>query len=146
MALKLRDAPREVAQLIANPVVRQLTCERMEDAPGARGLSIALDVLSSFEIVGLRRASTSLLSAVAAFSQTPLNMFAPLSTLPGVTTLAKALRRSREFEYLLELDLQLYGYIAEAYRKVDPPASEKVPGASSAVVSSVDIVEQAAHG
>jgi hypothetical protein len=130
LAAKLRDTPREVAQLIANPIVRQLTCERMEDAPGARGLSIALDVLSSFEIVGLRRASTPLLQAIATFSQTPVNMLPPLTTLPGVTTLAKALRRSREFEHLLELDLQLYGHIVEAYRKVNQPVLEKMSVAS----------------
>jgi hypothetical protein len=146
LAANLRDPPREVAQLIASPIVRQLTCERMEDAPATRALSMALDVLSSFEIVGLRRASTPLLRAMAAFSQTSVNMLPPLSTLPGVTTLAKALRRSREFEHLLELDLQLYGYIAEAYRKVNQAASGKTSVAlPEAADLTSDVVEQAAH-
>jgi hypothetical protein len=143
----LRDMPNDVARFVANPVTRQLTCERMEDAAGMRALGAALDVLSSFEIVGLRRASTSVLRALGDLSQLSSNMLPPLSTLPGVTPLAKALRRSREFEYLLEQDLQLYAHVVEAYRKAKPPDPTNVPFVENHHDENDAIVaEQAAYG
>lgn len=46
--------------------------------------------------------------------------------LPGVTALARMLKRTREAEWLIEKDLELYHHVADAYRaspSADFPAS-----------------------
>ena len=41
--------------------------------------------------------------------------------LPGVTALARMLKRTREVEWLIEQDLALYHHIADAYRSSELP-------------------------
>jgi hypothetical protein len=113
----LRETPRGIDRILANPVTRQLTCEQFDQTPGGRALTTALDTLASFEIVGLRRSPAPFLNAIAEVGNISPDTMPPLSTLPGVTTLAKALKRSREFDGLLELDLQVYAHVAAAYKK-----------------------------
>jgi hypothetical protein len=120
----LREIPRPVARVLANPVVRQLTTSAPEELPGKNGLSAALSTLSSFAVVGLRRAPKTFASAVS--EMTGIGADLPDSAkLPGVTALARALKRSGEAEWLIEQDLQLYNHIAEAYRGAAAPASDK---------------------
>ncbi len=113
----LRDMPRDVAALLSNPVTMQLTSLFPEETLSPRALTLALDALSTFEIVGLRRAPNVFLKALAELTEVPLASFPAVDRLPGVTALAKLLKSSRAVDGLLELDLHLYSHIAEAYRK-----------------------------
>jgi hypothetical protein len=111
----LRDIPSPVARVLANPVVRQLTTSTPEEMPIKSAVSIALTTLSSFAVVGLRRAPRTFVRAASELME--LDSELPDSaTLPGVAALARMLKRTREVEWLIEQDLALYNHIAEAYR------------------------------
>ncbi len=112
----LRKMPSQVAQVLANPVIRQLTTSQADEMPSPGGVSTALSVLSSFSLVGLRRAPASFERAVSELCGFSLESSGALAKLPGVTSLAKTLRRTREVEWLIEFDLELYEHIARAYR------------------------------
>ena len=115
LARALRDIPSPVARVLANPVVRQLTTSSPEEMPIKSAVSSALTTLSSFAVVGLRRAPKTFISALTELMQ--LDGQPPDSArLPGVTALARMLKRTREVEWLIEQDLALYDHIAEAYR------------------------------
>ena len=123
----LRAMPGNIASLLSNPVTMQLTSLNPEDLPSPRALTLALDVLSTFEIVGLRRAPNVFLKALGELTEVPLEAFPAIDKLPGVTALAKLLKSTRAVDGLLQLDLHLYSHIAEAYRKAGV-----APGAPSA--------------
>jgi hypothetical protein len=119
LARVLRDIPRPVARVLANPVVRQLTTTTPEEMPTKSGVSMALTTLSSFAVVGLRRAPRTFASAVREMMD--IDSEPPDSAkLPGVAALARMLKRTREIDWLIEQDLALYGHIAEAYRGAAP--------------------------
>jgi hypothetical protein len=115
-ARQFRDVPHEVAKLFANPVARQLTVSSPDEMPRKNAVSRALDVMSSFALVGLRRAPRAVSDAVAEFVGIDAHYLPPLSNLPGVTALAKVLKRTRAADGLLEQDLELYQHVADAYR------------------------------
>jgi len=115
----LRDMPVAVAKVLANPVTRQLTTSTPEEMPGGRAVSSALTTLASFAVVGLRRAQTTFARAVEEF--VGLDERLPTAReLPGLTSLARLLKESREVEWLIEQDLVLYNHIADAYRACAP--------------------------
>jgi hypothetical protein len=130
LARALRDIPRPVARVLANPIVRQLTTSTPEEMPIKSGISIALSTLSSFAVVGLRRAPKTFMRATTELMD--LDSEPPDSaTLPGVAGLARMLKRTREVEWLIEQDLALYGHIAAAYRGASAdPADFPAPTAS----------------
>ena len=130
LARALREIPRPVARVLANPVVRQLTTATPDEMPQKSALGAALSTLSSFAAVGLRRAPRTFSSALAEM----MNLAAELpdtDRLPGVTALARMLKRTREAEWLIEQDLALYDHIAAAYRGAsgEKPVSSAAPPA-----------------
>ncbi len=130
LARALRDIPRPVARVLANPVVRQLTTSTPEEMPTKSAVSLALTALSSFAVVGLRRAPKTFLRAATELMG--LDSEPPDSAaLPGVAALARMLKRTREVEWLIEQDLALYNHIAEAYRGASAdPADFPAPAAT----------------
>lgn len=127
----LRDMPNPVARVLANPVVRQLTTLSPEEMPSKSGVAAALTTLSAFAVVGLRRAQATFSRAL----EEHLSLQAPLpdnSALPGVTSLARMLKRSREIDWLIEQDLALYQHIADAYR-ASRPATADIAGPPAAL-------------
>jgi hypothetical protein len=118
LARALRDIPNPVARVLANPVTRQLTTTTPEEMPTSRAVSSALSILSGFAVVGLRRAPKTFGRAISEFAG--LGDSPPVSgNLPGVTELARMLKASREIDWLIEQDLELYRHVAEAYRGAD---------------------------
>jgi len=117
---ELRNIPREVAQILANPVVRQLTTSTPDEMASSRAVSTALDTLATFALVGLRRASGTFTRALAELTGVPFEDLPPMTKLPGVTALAQLLKRTRAMHGILEQDLELYDHIANAYRKSEP--------------------------
>ena len=121
----LRDLPWPVARVLANPITRQLTTSAPDEMPNGRALSSALSTLAAFDVVGLRRAETTFVEAVEELLG--LNTPLPVSRkLPGVTTLARMLKESREVEWLIEQDLALYQHVANAYRAAEPEPSNAI--------------------
>jgi hypothetical protein len=131
LARAVRDIPQAVARVLANPVVRQLTASTPDAMPTKSAVSSALTTLSTFQVVGLRRAPKTFAHALAEFTgvDEPLTFGA---NLPGVTALARMLKRSREAEWLIEQDLTLYHHVADAYRaSAEAPADS--PGGPVAI-------------
>ena len=114
---KLYRMPGDVAQVLANPVVRQLTARTPDEAPRGRAVSTALDELASLTVVGLRRDPRTLIRAVAELAEVNPNGLPDLVKLRPVGPLALALKRSRVVEVLLEQDLELYDHVANAFKK-----------------------------
>lgn len=118
LARALRRMSPEVASVLANPLVRQLTASTPDEMPGRTAITTALDELASFAIVGLRREPSTFLSAVAEMLQVEPASLPEISVIPSVESLAGKLRRSREVDRLIDKDLELYSYVAAAFEKV----------------------------
>jgi hypothetical protein len=116
LARALRDMPHPVARVLANPVVRQLTTSTPEEMPTRSAVSMALSTLSTFQVVGLRRAPRAFAGAVCELTGLDPGASPEAGHLPGVTALARMLKRTREVEWLIEQDLALYDHVADAYR------------------------------
>jgi hypothetical protein len=129
LARALRDIPPPVARVLANPVVRQLTTSTPEELPGLRAVSAALNALSSFAVVGLRRAPKTFGRAIAELMQLDEEL-PPVHGLPGVTALARMLKRTREVDWLIEQDLVLYNHVADAYRGSTAARADSSPEAA----------------
>jgi hypothetical protein len=125
LARRLREMPNEIVQIFANPVARQLTTAAPDEKPSGRAVSMALDTLASFALVGLRRAPRLFNSALAEFVGIEAHELPSITNFPGVTALAQMLKRTRVVDALLEYDLEIYAHIANAYAKTEPA---KAPG------------------
>lgn len=113
LAKALRKIPDDVARALANPLTRQLTTTTPDEMPARDALTQALHILSSFQIVGLRRDPESFIHAVEELvgqSEMPR-----IHTPPGVTHFARQLQQTGEIDWLIEDDLALYEHIVHAY-------------------------------
>jgi hypothetical protein len=115
LARALREMPVNVARVLSNPIVRQLTTSSPDEMPSKSAVAGALSAVSMFQVVGLRRAPKTFRAAVSELTGRPVEGF-DAATLPGVRALARLLKRTREVDWLIEQDLALYSHIAEAYR------------------------------
>jgi hypothetical protein len=114
----LRKMPGSVAHALSDPVVRQLTARAPDEMPSGRAVSTALDQLASFAIVGLRRQPETVLHAIAEMTELPPMALPDFTTFRSVGSLARALKRSRLVDALLEKDLELYDHVASAFKKL----------------------------
>jgi hypothetical protein len=117
LSQSLRRMPGEVAATLANPYLRQLTCATPDAMPTGAAVASALDMLASFSVVGLRHDSDNFLDTVAELvgvSPASLPSLPQFSTVPP---LAGLLKKTREVDVLLEKDLELYHYVADACDK-----------------------------
>jgi hypothetical protein len=114
----LYKMPASVAHALSNPVVRQLTARTPDEMPPGRAVSTALDVLASFTVVGLRRQPETILAAMAEMTECDPMGLPEFTKFRSVGTLARALKRSRVVDALLEKDLELYDHVASAFKKL----------------------------
>lgn len=114
----LRRMPFEVAASLANPLVRQLSTSTPDEMPSAGAVAYALDMLASFEIVGLRREPGTFVAALAELLGTDTGVLPDIGTIPSVVSLADLLRRTGAVAQILEKDLELYHYVSAAFKKV----------------------------
>jgi hypothetical protein len=98
-------------------VVRQLTAKNPDEAPPGRAVEAALDVLASFTVVALRRDPSTLMAAITELSGANPAALPEPAKFSGVEPLARALKRSRVMDVLLERDLELYDYLTSAFKK-----------------------------
>ena len=114
----LRNMPPEVAAVLTNPVVRQLTTATPDEMPGSGAVAFALDVLATFAVVGVRAEPEAFQQALAELTETDPAAAPLLSTLSSVQALGDVLRRSRAVDHLIEKDRELYGFVAAAFKNV----------------------------
>ena len=115
------DVPRSVEFALGDPLMRQLTTHLPDESVKTSSVGSALNILSSFEVIGLRRQSGLFLETVADLFMLDPAQFSAIDQAPATQELAERLRACRPAEALLENDLTLYGYIKSAFEK---PGSE----------------------
>jgi hypothetical protein len=119
----LRAMPGEVAQRLANPLVRQFTATTPDEMPSGGAVAATLDALSSFTLVGLRHEPARAAAALAEL----LGLEARALPIPGAfgraARLARELREIGAIEALLEKDLEVYHHLAEASLKAAETAA-----------------------
>jgi len=118
MRKAVQKMPSNVAQALSNPIVRQLTSRTPDEMPSGRAVSMALDHLASFAIVGLRRRPETVVDAIAEWIGVSSRELPALNKIPRVAAVARMLKRGRVAEILLEKDLELYEHIAAAFKKL----------------------------
>jgi hypothetical protein len=124
----LRAMPHDVAVALANPTVRQLTASTPDEMPSGGAVAAALDIASSFAVIGLRERPRPMLDALGELFDLAPDSLPNLPNFGAVASLASTLREIGVVEHLLEKDLEFHHAIAHAIRTASPRAS----GADSA--------------
>ena len=113
-----RKLPPEAAAALSNPLTRQLTTNTPDAMPTSGSVAAALDVLSSFEAVGLRADGHRFIDALSATTGVPADAFPPLEEFSRVRDLGRRLREIPQCETFLEKDLELFHHVSTAFDKV----------------------------
>ena len=117
-----RRAPDEVLVPLANPLVRQLTAATPDEMPNHASVAAALDVLSSFELIGLRSNAAEFGSGLAEILGVPEGEVPPVSEYGRVTQLGARLRGNATVESVLEKDLEMFHFLTHAFSSAGAPA------------------------
>ena len=112
---RLMDMPRNVAALFTDPLVRQLSVANPDDMAPGGAVGIALDVLASCAVVGLRKDPAYFAQAMAGWLGLAPDSFTTIPIYPRVPPLASLLRETRTVDHLLERDLEVYETVRRAY-------------------------------
>jgi hypothetical protein len=113
----LRQMTKEVASLLSNPLVRQLTAATPDEMPSGAAVAAALDILANSALVGVRHAPAKFLQGFAEFLQIDPATCPQLPRFAPVTPLAQLLKSSGEMDAILEKDCELYHYVETAFNK-----------------------------
>ena len=116
-----KSIPDDVAAILSDPLVRQLTTATPGEAIARNGTSAALDVLSSFAVMGLRDESETYLEACAELIGVNYSELPPVPKFSQVKQLADTLRMSKQAGYLIEKDRELYQLVVSAFKKAEQP-------------------------
>jgi hypothetical protein len=107
--------PHEAARPLANPLIRQLTVSNMQDLPRGGALAMALDILASCAVVGLRTEAEQFSMALSALLSASSDIIPTAPRCDAASELAERLRQIPAVHDLLELDIELYTRVAEAF-------------------------------
>lgn len=114
----------EEATAFANPLVRQLSARSPYEMPRAGSLPTALDALSACAVVGLRAESAMFAAALASFLEIDVDAVPVVRRSLAAMRLAERLRQIRSLHHLLELDLELYRQVVDAYHTASEAINE----------------------
>ncbi len=114
-----KTMPDDVASILSDPLVRQLTTTAPGEGIARNATASALDALSSFAVIGLRDQSEKYLAACAELIGVDYNELPPVPKFTQVTALADILRYSKHAGYLIEKDRELYELVTTAFKKAD---------------------------
>ncbi|PPD14888.1 MAG: hypothetical protein CTY25_08830 [Methylobacterium sp.] len=134
----LQDMPDEVAGLLANPLTRLLTTTNPDDMPGTSAIASALDVLSSFAVVGLRNRPEEFNLTIGEWLGIADETLPALPPFQSVSPLGEFLKSTKVLDVILEKDMELYQTISEALRPLDDVVVTSplmIDGSSTSVVS-----------
>ncbi len=109
--------PANAAQSLQNPLVRQLTVTHPQEMPRGSSLAASLNVLASFAVVGLRQEAESFALALSGLIGSEEEIIPVVPRCTRAIELADRLRQIPRVSDLLELDLELYQRLLEAYRR-----------------------------
>lgn len=112
-----RELEPDVAAVLSDPVVRQLTTRLPDEQLKPSSISRALSTLSSFKVVGLRRHPELFAQAVAEELSLDYDNLPRPHPIPAVEELSSRLREIPSIERILEHDLSLYQLVSEAFEK-----------------------------
>jgi hypothetical protein len=113
-----RQASKLIFDCLANPIVRQLTTSVPNEALGRSAITAALEVLASFELVGLRSHSEEFSGALAEMLVLDHAALPTLGEHDRITEFSKYLRSLPAVESLLEKDLELFHVVFSAFKTV----------------------------
>jgi hypothetical protein len=114
----IKSMPHEVAVNFVNPLVRQLTTSTPDEMPNRGSVAAALDLLSSFALVGLRDEPESFLLAMTELLGIESETLPAVPHFPQVASLGRFLKASHAVGTLIEKDCELYHFVFEAYKKL----------------------------
>ena len=114
----VRSMPPDVAVNFVSPVVRQLTASVPDEMPSSGAVAAALDLLSSFALVGLRDDPESFLLAMSELLGIDPSALPSIPHFPQVASLGDFLKSSGAIDALIEKDCELYHLITDAYKKL----------------------------
>jgi len=110
----------DVIAILSNPLVRQLTAQTPDAMPPPGCLASALDILSSFEGLGLRSDDAHSRGIIAEGLGLDEAALPSLAEFPRVSELGRQLKEIRTIEGFLEKDLDLFHHMTQAFQKVAP--------------------------
>jgi hypothetical protein len=113
----LERMPADVINVLANPVVRQLSTSDLDEPLGKGSVTRALDVLSQSTIVGVSSDPEPFARSLGELLNLD-HMSLPLAPpSPKIIELAEIFRSWRFLEVILEKDLELYHCVLGAHQK-----------------------------
>lgn len=115
----LRNMPRQVAAVLSNPLVRELTAGTPDEMPGRNAVATSLDLLSGAAVIGLRPDPDMFIDAVSEFLKIDRASLPAVPRFAKVPAFGDTLRKTGEVDILIEKDLEVYHYVREAARKVE---------------------------
>jgi hypothetical protein len=121
----LRAMPPDVASVLANPFVRQLSAATPDEMPKNGGVATALDRLASFAIVGLRSQSAEFLRTLSEFLDIEVASLPALPQFAKIVSLGRQLKETGVVDAILESDCELYHHVAEAHAKLEQNATRE---------------------
>jgi hypothetical protein len=115
---QLRRAFRNIsaadASIFSDPVVRILSARTPDEAIKDAAISQALEILSTFAVVGLRAHPKLFVESLAALLEADPGEMPVLDESPAVTELGRTLRDIGTVRLLIERDLELYAQVRTA--------------------------------
>jgi hypothetical protein len=110
-----KSASDDVLMALANPLVRQLTTSTPDEMPNHASVAAALDVLSTFDLIGLRAESGDFNAGLSELLAVPELVVPPVPEYTRVSDLGSRLRGNGSIEAFLEKDLELFHFLAKAF-------------------------------
>jgi hypothetical protein len=112
-----RDMDPEVANMLTDPLVRQLTTRLPDEILKPSSVSQALSTLSGFRVVGVRHRADLFSEALVDALSLHTGEVPPVDPIPSAQELAIRLRTMPNAERLLEHDIAVFHFLSEAFEK-----------------------------
>jgi hypothetical protein len=114
----IRNAPKDVINLLSSPFVRQLVADSPSDLPDLDDVARALDALSAFTLFDAGRDDATYPHLIEELFELPEGTVQMKPQLELVRRLADVLRKIGRVEQILEADLVLFHFIRKADDRV----------------------------
>lgn len=115
---------RQLADL-SNPLVKALACNVEDPIPRPHHVEIALNRLSTFDLVGIRPHFDVFKGSLAEVVGAPILQEQELVTMDHLKPIANELRNIKLVRSLLSLDARLYEFAGEAVRRALAPGASR---------------------
>jgi hypothetical protein len=117
LARAFRDIDPDVANMLTDPLVRQLTTRLPDEPLKPSSISQALSTLSSFRVVGVRHRADLFTEAVVDTLSLHAEELPVIEPIPAARELGARLRTMAAVEQLLEHDIAAFYFLTEAFEK-----------------------------